>query len=510
MDKSMKQKRTVPVTFAAGVSMAACFFVPALAAEEAEHHDPVMSEQAEMIEHDSDLFRSDPSYEDKSYDHEAQLQIYGGKSAVETTRPMLELGRHIYEDGPLQRSTSAWGEKNPVLHQFAIYGDWRTAYGYNDNGAAELGQLATRLNLDIDYKFTGTERLHALWRPLDQNGRFSRCELNGGNDDEGCVVEFNGRLSSLFFEGDLGAIVSGLSDEYTSWDLPFSFGLMPLLFQNGVWVEDAFTGFAFSIPAMNSPALDISNMDITFFAGFDKVSSGGVREINGAVADDDVNLFGVTAFIEANRGYWEMGYAYTDGQGRLDDQSYHNVSIAHTRRFGNTLSNSVRVISNFGQDRRGAVQTADGFLILVENSFITSRPLTYVPYVNFFAGFDRPQSLARDAGAGGVLKNTGINFETDGLTGFPKLDDSANNTWGGAIGVEYLFSLEQQIVVEFATVQVMEDLADRVARDDQYALGVRYQRPLSVSWIFRADAIAAHRKDDDDLYGVRMELRKKF
>ncbi len=469
-----------------------------------------MSEGAVKVDHDSELFRSDPDYTDKPYDHEAQLQIYGGKSAVHGPMPMLELGREIYTDGPLQQPSTPFGRKNPVVHQFAIYGDWRTAYGYNDNGATELGQIATRLNLDIDYKFTATERLHAFWRPLDQGGRFSRCEMNGGDDDEGCVVELNGRLNAMFFEGDLGAIVSGFSDEYTSWDLPFSFGLMPLLFQNGVWVEDAFTGLAFTIPAKNSPMFDISNMDVTFFAAVDKVTSGGMRLSNGALADDDVNLFGVTAFIEANRGYWELGYGYTEGQNDLDDQDYHNFSIAHTRRIGNTLSNSVRLITNFGQDRQGAVQTADGFLILVENSLITHLPSTYIPYFNFFAGFDRPQSLARDAGAGGVLKNTGINFETDGLTGFPKLDDTANNTWGGAIGVNYLFSLNQQIVVELATVQTMGNQADRVARGDQYALGIRYQRPLSKSWIVRADAIAADRENDDNLYGMRVELRKKF
>ena len=31
--------------------------------------------------------------------------------------------------------------------------------------------------------------------------------------------------------------------------------------------------------------------------------------------------------------------------------------------------------------------------------------------------------------------------ETDGLTGFPKLDDTGNDSFGGAIGVSYLFNL---------------------------------------------------------------------
>ena len=55
-----------------------------------------------------------------------------------------------------------------------------------------------------------------------------------------------------------------------------------------------------------------------------------------------------------------------------------------------------------------------------------------MPYANFWAGFGTTQSLARAGGAGGVLKNTGINFETDGLTGFPKLDDTAVNSVGGS------------------------------------------------------------------------------
>ena len=82
-------------------------------------------------------------------------------------------------------------------------------------------------------------------------------------------------------------------------------------------------------------------------------------------------------------------------------------------------------------DATGSRQNADGFLVLFENSLITNRSQVLIPYFNLFFGFDRPQSLARAADAGGVLRNTGINFETDGLTGFPKLDDTTNNTWGG-------------------------------------------------------------------------------
>lgn len=474
-----------------------------------EKAPPEMTDGARPVEHDEDLFRSDPSYEGKPYVIDEQLEIYGDKRVIQTPRPLLEAGRAIYESGPFTQSGTVLGALNPSFNQFAIYGDWKAAVAYNDNGAVEQGVVATQLNLDIDYKFTATERIHAFVQPLNQGAKFTRCEF-AADDDDGCELEVDGNLDALFFEGDLGAIYAGISGEYNSFDLPFAVGLMPLLVQNGVWIEDAFTGVAATIPALNSPTLDISNMDFTFFAAFDKVSSKGVIDLGGNVADHHVNLYGMNTFIEATGGFWEAGYAYTEGEDELDDQSYHNLTIAHSRRFRNWFSSSARFIWNFGQDRDAGRQNADGFLVLLESSFITSLPSTLVPYFNAFAGFDRPQSLARAGAAGGVLKNTGINFETDNLTGFPKLDDTANNTFGGALGVEYLFGLDQQIVVEVATVQVMGNDGDRVARGDEYAVGLRYQLPLDKAWILRADAMAAGRENDDDLFGARLEIRRKF
>lgn len=463
----------------------------------------------ERTEFDRSFFKPDPTYDDRPYNANDQLEIYGGKSGFVFPRPLLELGREIYLEGPLQPTGTGLGRTNPSLDQFAIYGDVKAAVAYNDSGANEIGQAAIQLNLDIDYKFTATERLHAFIQPLNQGAKFSRCEFGAQNDD-GCELEFDANVNALFLEGDAGALYGGFTGQSAPFDLPFALGFMPLLFQNGVWVEDAFVGIAATLAARNSPLLDISNMDFTAFAAFDKVSSKGVLDRFGQVADHNVNIYGLTGFIEAMKGYFEGGYAYTDGRDGLDDQSYHNLSMAFSRRYGGLISNSVRFIWNFGQKRQNLRQNADGLLLLVENSLITNSPTTLVPYLNFFAGFDRPQSLARDGAAGGVLKNTGINFETDNLTGFPKLDDTANNTYGGALGVQYLFGLDQQVVVEAATVQVMGKAADRVAKGDQYGLGFRYQLPLDKAWIFRADAMGAIRDQDENLFGVRLEIRRKF
>ena len=186
------------------------------------------------------------------------------------------------------------------------------------------------------------------------------------------------------------------------------------------------------------------------------------------------------------------------------------------------MSNSTRLILNVGQDT-GGPKTADGALLLIENSLITSKPYTLVPYVNFFAGFGTPQSLARAGGAGGVLKNTGINFEGDAITGFPSLTPFGNDAVGVAVGVEYLFDLlsqadpagRKQVVFEVAAQTEIDDSGDaallgRTPLGSEIGVGVRAQMPLNHALILRADAMYGIRDDGDDISGIRLEFRWKF
>jgi hypothetical protein len=45
---------------------------------------------------------------------------------------------------------------------------------------------------------------------------------------------------------------------------------------------------------------------------------------------------------------------------------------------------------------------------------------------------------------------------------------------------------------------------------NQYALGIRYQLPISQAWIVRTDAIYGWLENVDDISGVRLESRRKF
>ncbi len=337
---------------------------------EEEGKKPDVPEGTEVVEHDASIFRSDPAYADKPYDPQAQEAIYGGKHLNRTARPPVEWGHDLYDFGAYAPSRTWFGELNPAAPQLIVYGDWRIAAAYNDDGVVIGGgggethqsTVATRLNLDIDLRLTANERLHVFVRPFDRNGSFLRYDVDG--KAKGFEERFDFNLETFFFEGDWGPLAMGMTGRENRLDLPFTAGFVPLFTQNGIWLNDAFYGGAFAIPAFNSRKLDVSNADLTFFAAFDKVTTP-------AVPEDEAAVYGLAGFAEANEGYWEGGYAYVDSD--VGDLGYHNATLAFSRRYGAVLSNSVRVIANFGQNpAAGFEKTADGALLLIEK--LPDRP----------------------------------------------------------------------------------------------------------------------------------------
>ncbi len=437
-----------------------------------------------------------------SHDPQREQWVYDAKRAVPVQHPWIEWGRIFYGDGITPRGRNWFGNTNLAHPQFYLYGDYRTGIAGVRNAIGRTDNWASRLNLDLDLRLTDTERFHAFIGPLTKGNQFSQVALVDGELDYQPIYNLNPVTG--FFEGDLGAILGGFANESSPFELPFTAGLVPLLFQNGIWMEDAVTGAAFSLPARHSRILNWSNYDATFFAVFDQLNSV-------AFGNDEhaAQAFGTAWFIEAYGGYIETGYAYVRDR-NIEERSYHNATISFTRRYLDRISNSVRAIINTGQDLPKADRTADGALLLVENSLVTSSPLTIVPYMNLFVGWDRPQSVARAGVSGGILRNTGINFDTDGLNGFATLDTSASNTAGGALGIDLLGAdLDRQLLLELAYLTPHSE-GTAAAPDDQYAAGARYQFPISHRSLLRFDTMYGWRRGLDDVYGTRMEYRWKF
>ncbi len=428
--------------------------------------------------------------------------IYRGKFAVPTQRPLLEWGRPLYTGGIYPPGKDWFGSTNLVMPHFMVYGDYRTGVGLNraTEGAADV--WASRLNLDMDLELTATERIHAFMGPLDRAGDFTRVDFT--NDLE-FVNRTDLRLDTLFFEGDAGAIVGGLNDADAPFDLPFTFGFIPLIYQNGIWANDNVIGGAFALPTRHSRLLNWANYDATFFWASDQVTSDAFTGENSAA-----EFFGTAWFIDAYEGHIETNYAYVNDK-TGGDRSYHNLAVAFTRRYFMRISNSIRYITNLDQQLPDEEKTASGHLLLLENSLISAYPNTVVPYFNLFYGQGSPQSLGRAGGTGGILNNVGINFETDALTGYPTLDVTGHNAYGAALGVNLMgTNFSHQLVLEAAALGTSGSQEFRNAASDQYALGLRYQKPLNNAWIFRTDHMYGWLRDSEDIRGSRVELRWKF
>ena len=463
---------------------------------------PQTDSAAYRVDYSPHDFTPDPIDPALAYDADSQIKVYEGKQLNANQRPLLEIGRPWYQLGPLKHSRTFLGRHNLVSPQFIAFGDFRAAVASNRTNGQTDTQFALEWNLNLDLKVTATERFHMFMSPLDRGNRNTRYLF----DDGEFFNELDPNVEFGFLEGDLGAIWGGFVGTTLPFDAPFAIGVMPLLFQNGVWFEDDILGVAATIPARSSARWNISNMDITFFAGFDDIDSPAFE------GDDDVaKLYGIASFIEALGGYFEIDYAYLEDRDTTRDRSYHNIGFAYSRRYGRFISNSVRCIVNAGQSTAGGANTADGTLLLIENSLITSAPSTFVPYFNLFAGFDRPQSASRNGAAGGVLRNTGILFESDGMTNYPTLDATGNDTYGAAFGLNILATdFSQQLILEAAVLQVHGNAANRNAPGNQYGTGFRYQIPITNAVLLRADGMVGFLDNTQNVHGLRFEVRHKF
>lgn len=436
------------------------------------------------------------------HDPIAAQWVYDSKTAIPTQSPWIEWGREWYGGGITPRGKDWFGQMNLVRPQFYLYGDFRTGVIAGRNAGGRTDNWANVLNLDMDFRLTDSERFHGFIGPINRGGDLTGAQMVDGELEFQSVL--NPNFVTAFFEGDLGAMWGGFHNKSSPAEVPFTIGLLPLLFQNGIWMQDAVTAAAFAIPARHSRLLNWSNFDATFFAIVDQLNSP-------AFGNDEhaAQALGNAWFIEAYEGYIEAGYAYLYDRNQ-SERSYHNFTVSFTRRYFDRISNSLRLVINAGQDLAKDDRTADGGLFLWENSWITSTPMTFVPYANFFYGWGRPQSVARAGGVGGILRNTGINFDTDGINGLATLDGTGFDTAGGAIGVDLIGQdLDRQLLLEVAYLTEHGN-SNPFVQGDQIGVGARYQFPISNAHLMRFDVMHGWRGELDNVYGTRMEYRWKF
>ena len=390
-----------------------------------------------------------------------------------------------------------------------VFGNLRTALQSFDGGAGDqrVTELATRLDLFANLQLSGTERLVVGFRNLDQDGRFTSYVLDPDPDDPAFLDRFgdrdrfreeaNFRVRSLFFEGDFGELFPRLDRrDFGRTDVGFSIGRQPLLFQEGILIDDSIDGLGITRNTLLPK--NTSNFRATFFLGVDDV-----HRSNGE--DESAELYAILTSTDLRSSTVDLDLVFVDGGALSGDQASFGVSAV--QRLGR-YSTAFRLLgSRITAGGRGV----DGALAFSELSWTPFGTHDHV-YLNGFWAVDDFRSAARGPDAGGPLGRAGISFAAVGLGSFgAPLSSRARDVAGGAFGYQRFFGprARRQLLTE---VGLRAGTTSAVG--DEAALTVRYQSAVGRRVVVVVDGFAGTRRPASGpsrtLSGGRLELVVKF
>lgn len=422
---------------------------------------------------------------------------------VERLKPILELGDPFLGNGLIRP-----GIKSPTGQMlqpwFLLFGTFRSAFQSYENGDHNTAEWANRLDLHGNINLSGTERVLFSMRPLDrETGDYTGFNFLPNNDNKGWQQNFNGRLTQLFFEGEIGEIFPGLDPtDSGTLDLGFSVGRQPVLIQDGVLINDIIDLVGVT---RNSIVFDgVSNLRVTGVYGWNHINRG-----NNDIADDPSNdnsaqMFGV--FSEADTALnntLSLDFIYVDDTG--DEDAFY-VGAASTQRFG-VLNSTFRINASIPL-QEDKLETRSGVLLLSELS--TTLPGSdNIAYFNTFWNIDQFTSVARGRDQGNPVANLGILYSPVGMGRYAvPLGQPIDHTIGAALGYQMFLgnSIDKQLILELGARTSTKNGRE----EGVLGFGARYQQSIGKHHVLRLDSFVASQEGADISYGLRTEWMIKF
>ncbi|MEM8933703.1 MAG: hypothetical protein AAGE94_21110 [Acidobacteriota bacterium] len=427
-------------------------------------------------------------------------------------KPLVELGEPFLGTGTLdpgfQLPTGAVWQPSML-----VFGTLRTSLQSFEPdsvaaGSGRITELSARLDLFLNLSLSGSERLVAGIRALDGNGRFTSYFIDHPDPalDGEFREEIDADLEVLFFEGDFGEIFPDIDrDDFGTLDYGFSVGRQPLLFQEGLLIDDTIDGIGITRNTLlpgNSP-----NFRTTFFYGWDNLNTS-------FGAERDAQIFALLTSTDTPKTTLDIDVAYVDS----NDLSGSLVAagVSAVQRLGG-VNTSFRLLGSWATDDPipgvdTSLTAADGYLAFSEVSWVPHGTHDLV-YLNNFWAVDRYTPAARGAGGlnAGPLGRAGISFASVGLGSFDApLSSQAHDVAGGAIGYQrFLDHTRKQLLFEVGYRVGTENTTP-----DAYAGIVRYQAAAGQHLVWVVDAFAGYREifggPSQNPWGGRLELVVKF
>jgi hypothetical protein len=440
-------------------------------------------------------------------DEHIPLQLEG---FPERPKYLLELGNPYLGTGRIkpgiQLPTGAVWQPSLI-----VFGTLRTAFQSFDRGDTRFTELATRLDLFANLQLSGTERLVVGFRNLDQQGRFTSYILEPdpgdpafqaafGSDGDRFREELNAEIETFYFEGDFGEIFPKLDlGDFGRADVGFSVGRQPLLFQDGILIQDSIDGIGLTRNTLLPEGT--SNFRATLFVGVDEIHRANLE-------DRDAELVALLTSTDFRRSTVDADLVWVRGGDISGDLIAGGISAV--QRIG-SRNTSFRLLASYTPDAE-TTQATDGALLFGELSW-TPHYTDDLIYFTGFVAVDEFSSAARGPATGGPLGRAGINFAAVGLGSYgAPLSSRARDVAGGAFGYQKFYgpTKRRQLLTEVGLrVGTSSEVADSAAATLRYQMAAG--RRLVLVWdgfIGQRDggALAA----DETLYGGRFELVVKF
>ncbi len=424
-------------------------------------------------------------------------------------KPILELGEPFLGTGTLKRGLqlptgAVW---QPALMAF---GTLRSAVQGSNRSVGEtditLSEAAFRFDLFGNLYLTSTERVLVGFRPLDQDGRFTRYTISSSADTTGETFadELNFGLRTLFFEGDLGELFPAADwSDSKGLDIGISVGRQPLSFQEGLLLnEDAIDMVGLTKANMRIGAL--VNMRATLLFGWgdiDRTVGFGEGATGANRGDKSAMLVGLFTETDTRKRTVEADLAVVLADDLEGDGAY--AGLSSTRRFGR-FNNVWRAVASGVIGEQG-LHTGNGAILTNQFAWTPHHTHNHV-YISGFVGVGEFRSAARGPSTGGPLGGTGLLFAAVGLGRFgAPIGNQADYAYGGAIGYQLFFKgTRQQVIVEVGGRSNYDQQG--LFQTDAVGGTARYQVALLRRGILVLDGLVVSTIEGDLTTGARLEL----
>lgn len=367
----------------------------------------------------------------------------------------------LFENGKWGESGFTHERRLTIYGQYQVFGLAFEEAGDRFDG---IGNFAT---FEVDFRLTGTERLHVQFQPLgrnDQGGSFRKLNGPRGYLDNSTVIP-----ERFWFEGELYSLFSDdIDDQFTPRDWHFVAGKFPFVLHNQLLLNDEILGVAVNSNT-NMPG-SLSNLNVQFFGGRDDTAPFDFRS----------TIAGVHASLDYRARFYELTYAYQwDNNGTLIDSDY--LAASSTRFFG-PVTLATRAMGRFDQAGGSSglfVGEANWTRTLHDNA-LESEFL--VAYLTGFHATSRWQSIG-----GGDFDRLRSNFAVNPLVSISQRGTQSDVS-GAALGVQIFRHHEN----ESWTPEISCENRDT---GQVWAAGITFQRKLSRRWFMELSGVRTWTND---------------